>query len=142
MDMHDLFHRLGTGAKFNVRRFSVDTAQFQIEKRKYDFDSSEMLQRLYFFGNKSVPGECGESRTHQELQDAERKEENLTERKREQNKKKRKKMISEITSEEEDSTIQWISSVEAKIEDKKLKRENKLTSGKLEHIRKDKLLAE
>ncbi|KAF6093263.1 DExD-box helicase 52 [Phyllostomus discolor] len=140
MDTHDLFRRLGAGAKFDVRRFSADAARFQVGKRKYDFDSSEVLQRLDFFGNKKfVPGECGESRTHQELQDEEEKEENLTERKREQNKKKRKKMTSEITSEEEGSTIQWISSVEAKIEDKKVKRENKLTSGKLEHIRKEKI---
>lgn len=53
-----------------------------------------MLQGLDFFGNKkSVPGECGGSRTHQELQD-EKKEESLTETKREQIKKKRKKMSS------------------------------------------------
>lgn len=52
-----------------------------------------MLQGLDFFGNKkSVPGECGESGTNQELQDE--KEESLNERKREQNKKKRKKMTS------------------------------------------------
>lgn len=58
-------------------------------------DSSEALQGLDFFGNKkSVPGECGESRTNQELQDEEEKEDSLTERKREQNKKKRKRMTS------------------------------------------------
>uniref|UniRef100_A0A8C0JQG5 DExD-box helicase 52 n=1 Tax=Canis lupus dingo TaxID=286419 RepID=A0A8C0JQG5_CANLU len=94
MDAHDLFRRLGVGAKFDVRRFSADAARFQVGKRKYDFDSSEVLQGLDFFGNKkSVPGERGASRTHQELQDEEKKEESLTERKREQNKKKRK-MIS------------------------------------------------
>lgn len=47
--------------------------------------------------------------------------------------------ILEITSEEEVSTIQWISSVEAKIEDKNVKRKNKLTSGKLEQLRKEKV---
>uniref|UniRef100_A0A673VF18 Probable ATP-dependent RNA helicase DDX52 n=1 Tax=Suricata suricatta TaxID=37032 RepID=A0A673VF18_SURSU len=139
MDAHDLFRRLGVGAKFDVRRFSADAARFQVGKRKYDFDSSEVLQGLDFFGDKkSVPGECGASITYQELQDEEKKE-SLTERKREQNKKKRKMMISEITSQEEGSTIQWISSVEAKIEDKKIKRENKLTSGKLENLRKEKI---
>ncbi|XP_040495763.1 probable ATP-dependent RNA helicase DDX52 [Ursus maritimus] len=138
MDAHDLFRRLGVGAKFDVRRFSADAARFQVGKRKHDFDSSEALQGLDFFGNKkSVPGECGASRTHQELQDEEKKEESLTERKREQ--KKKRKMMSEITSQEEGSTIQWISSVEAKIEDKKIKRENKLTSGKLENLRKEKI---
>ncbi|XP_015399240.2 probable ATP-dependent RNA helicase DDX52 isoform X1 [Panthera tigris] len=127
MDAHDLFRRLGVGAKFDVRRFSADAARFQVGKRKYDFDSSEVLQGLDFFGNKkSVP-----------LQDEEKKE-SLTERKREQNKKKRKMITSEITSQEEGS-IQWISSVEAKIEDKKIKRENKLTSGKLENLRKEKI---
>lgn len=51
-----------------------------------------MLQELDFFGNKkSVPGECGGSKTHQEIQDVEKKEESLTE-KREHNKKRRKMM--------------------------------------------------
>uniref|UniRef100_A0A8C2RZ88 Probable ATP-dependent RNA helicase DDX52 n=1 Tax=Capra hircus TaxID=9925 RepID=A0A8C2RZ88_CAPHI len=140
MDAHDLFRRLGAGAKFDLRRFSADAARFQIGKRKHDFDSSEVLQGLDFFGNKkSVPGDCGALRTHQELRDEEKKEESQIERKKEQNRKKKKKMTSEITSEEEVSTIQWISSVEAKIEDKNVKRENKLTSGKLEQLRKEKL---
>uniref|UniRef100_A0A8C9ILW5 Probable ATP-dependent RNA helicase DDX52 n=1 Tax=Piliocolobus tephrosceles TaxID=591936 RepID=A0A8C9ILW5_9PRIM len=139
MDVHDLFRRLGAGAKFDTRRFSADAARFQIGKRKYDFDSSEVLQGLDFFGNKkSVPGVCGASQTHQKPQNEEKKEESLTERKREQSKKKRKMMTSEI-SQEEGATIQWISSVEAKIEDKKVQRERKLTSGKLEHLRKEKI---
>uniref|UniRef100_A0A2K5X915 RNA helicase n=1 Tax=Macaca fascicularis TaxID=9541 RepID=A0A2K5X915_MACFA len=140
MDVHDLFRRLGAGAKFDTRRFSADAARFQIGKRKYDFDSSEVLQGLDFFGNKkSVPGVCGASQTHQKPQNEEKKEESLTERKKEQSKKKRKMMTSEITSQEEGATIQWISSVEAKIEDKKVPRESKLTSGKLEHLRKEKV---
>lgn len=54
-----------------------------------------MPQGLDFFGNKkSVPGECGGSKTHQEIQDVEKKEESLTEKKREQNKKRRKMMTS------------------------------------------------
>ncbi|PNJ06188.1 DDX52 isoform 7, partial [Pongo abelii] len=44
-----------------------------------------------------------------------------------------------ITSQEEGATIQWMSSVEAKIEDKKVERESKLTSGKLENLRKEKI---
>ncbi|KAM6174292.1 putative ATP-dependent RNA helicase DDX52 [Erethizon dorsatum] len=140
MDVHDLFRRLGAGAKFDVKRFSADAARFQMGKRKYGSDSSEVLQSLDFFGSKkSVPGECGATQTHQELQNEEKKEESLTESKREPNKKKRKKMISEITSHEEGTTIQWMSSVEAKIEDKKAKGENKLTSEKLEHLRKEKI---
>uniref|UniRef100_H0WHD5 Probable ATP-dependent RNA helicase DDX52 n=1 Tax=Otolemur garnettii TaxID=30611 RepID=H0WHD5_OTOGA len=140
MDVHDLFRRLGTGAKFDVRRFSADAARFQIGKRKYDFDSSEVLQGLDFFGSKkSFPGECGASQTHQELQNEEKKEESLTEGKREKNRKKRKKAGFEPTTLEEGTTIQWMSSVNAKIEDKKVKGENKLTSEKLEHLRKEKI---
>lgn len=30
MDAHDLFRRLGVGAKFDVRRFSADAARFQV----------------------------------------------------------------------------------------------------------------
>ena len=50
-----------------------------------------------------------------------------------------KNIFLEVTSQEEVSTIQWISSVEAKIEDTKVKREKKLTSGKLEELRKEKV---
>lgn len=78
-----------------VHRFHFKFFGFQVGKRKYDFASSEVLQGLDFFGNKkSVPGECGESRTNQELQGEEKKEESLTERKREQNKRKRKRVTS------------------------------------------------
>ncbi|VTJ92356.1 Hypothetical predicted protein [Marmota monax] len=95
MDVHDLFRRLGAGAKFDVKRFSADAARFQVGKRKYDFDSSEVMQGLDFFGNKkSVLGDCEVSQTHQELQNEEKKEEGLTEKKREPNKKKRRKLIS------------------------------------------------
>ncbi|MBZ3870241.1 putative ATP-dependent RNA helicase DDX52 [Sciurus carolinensis] len=139
MDVHDLFRRLGAGAKFDVKRFSADATRFQVGKRKYDFDSSEVNQGLDFFGNKkSVLSECEVSQIHRQLQNEEKKEESLTEKKREPNRKKRRKMISEIIS-QEDNTIQWVSSMEANIEDKNVKGENKLSSGKLEHLRKEKI---
>ncbi|XP_036053584.1 probable ATP-dependent RNA helicase DDX52 isoform X1 [Onychomys torridus] len=139
MDAYDLFRRLGAGAKFDVKRFSADAARFQVGKRKYDRNSSEGLQGLDFFGNKkSVSDESGALPT---LQNEEQTEEGLLERSKEPKKKKRKKMISEITAQEDfDTTIQWTSSVEAKIqEEKKAKGEKKLTSGKLEHLRKEKI---
>ncbi|OBS59907.1 hypothetical protein A6R68_08975 [Neotoma lepida] len=142
MDAYDLFRRLGAGAKFDVKRFSADAARFQVGKRKYDPDSSEVLQGLDFFGNKkSVSDESGALPTHEELQNEEQKEGGLLERSKEPKKKKRKKVISEITAQEDfDATIQWTSSVEAKIqEEKEAKGEKKLTSGKLEHLRKEKI---
>ncbi|KAM7333985.1 hypothetical protein ACRRTK_007305 [Alexandromys fortis] len=142
MDAYDLFRRLGAGARFDVKRFSADAARFQVGKRKCDPDSSEVLQGLDFFGNKkSVSDECGTLQTHQELQNEERTEGDLLERSKEPRKKKRRKMISEINAQEDfDTTIQWTSSVEAKIqEEKKAKEEKKLTSGKLEHLRKEKI---
>ena len=75
----------------SVHSFHLKCFGFQIGKRKYDFDSSEVLQGLDFFGNKkSVPGDCGALRTHQELRDEEKKEESPIERKKEQNRKKKK----------------------------------------------------
>lgn len=139
MDAYDLFRRLGAGAKFDVKRFSADAARFQVGKRKYDRDSSEVLQGLDFFGNKkSVSDESGALPTHQH---EEQTEEGLLGRSKEPKKKKRKKMIPEIAAPEDfDTTIQWTSSVEAKIqEENKAKGEKKLTSGKLEHLRKEKI---
>lgn len=136
MDSFDLFRRLGAGAKFDVKRFSADAARFQVGKRKYDSESSEVPKGLDFFGNKkSVSDGCGASQIHQELQ-----HEAKTEVSKEPKKKKRKKTISEIPAEEDfNTTIQWTSSVETKIQDKKDKEEKKLTSGKLEHLRKEKI---
>ncbi|XP_006983219.1 putative ATP-dependent RNA helicase DDX52 [Peromyscus maniculatus bairdii] len=139
MDAYDLFRRLGAGAKFDVKRFSADAARFQVGKRKYDRDSSEVLQGLDFFGNKkSVSDESGALPTHQ---NEEQTEEGPLGRSKEPKKKKRKKMIPEIAAPEDfDTTIQWTSSVEAKIqEENKAKGEKKLTSGKLEHLRKEKI---
>lgn len=50
------------------------------------------------------------------------------------------KNIEIAAPEDFDTTIQWTSSVEAKIqEENKAKGEKKLTSGKLEHLRKEKV---
>ncbi|XP_028746406.1 probable ATP-dependent RNA helicase DDX52 [Peromyscus leucopus] len=139
MDAYDLFRRLGAGAKFDVKRFSADAARFQVGKRKYERDSSEVLQGLDFFRNKkSVSDESGALPTHQ---NEEQTEEGLLGRSKEPKKKKRKKMIPEIAAPEDfDTTIQWTSSVEAKIqEENKAKGEKKLTSEKLEHLRKEKI---
>ncbi|CAO2644613.1 Probable ATP-dependent RNA helicase DDX52 [Lemmus lemmus] len=141
MDAYDLFRRLGAGAKFDVKRFSADAARFQVGKRKCDPDSSEVLQGLDFFGNKkSVSNECGALQTSQELQHEEKTEGDLLERSKEPRKKKRKKMVSEIIAQDSDTAIRWTSSVEAEIrEEKRAQEEKKLTSGKLEHLRKEKI---
>lgn len=143
MDSYDLFRRLGAGAKFDVKRFSADAARFQVGKRKYGSESLEVLKGLDVFGNKkSVSDESGALQIHQELQNEEKTEGGLLEMPKEPKKKKRKKMIAdtEIPAQEDfDTTIQWTSSVEAKIQDTKAKDEKKLTSGKLEHLRKEKI---
>ncbi|XP_003340257.1 probable ATP-dependent RNA helicase DDX52 [Monodelphis domestica] len=148
MDAHDLFRRLGAGAKFDLRRFPTDAARFQLGKRKFDFDSSEVLEDLNFFGNKkSTLAENitslddtlskGEERLQQK---AEHEEDNRIERKRKGNKKKKQssETISFSPSKEED-TIQWTSSLEAKIKNKKGNEENKVTAEKLERLRKEKI---
>ncbi|XP_044532599.1 probable ATP-dependent RNA helicase DDX52 isoform X2 [Gracilinanus agilis] len=144
MDAHDLFRRLGAGAKFDLRRFPADAARFQLGKRKFDFDSSEVLEDLNFFGSKKST--LTENRTslddtlskgeERPQQKAEHEEDNRIERKRKGNKKK--KQSSGYPSKEED-TILWTSSLEAKIKDKKGNGENKVTAEKLERLRKEKI---
>lgn len=141
MDSYDLFRRLGAGAKFDVKRFSADATRFQVGKRKFDSDSLEALKGLDFFGNKkSVSDECVALQIHQEPQNEEKTEGVLLERSKEPKKKKRKKMTSEVPAQEDfDGGIQWTSSVDAKLQDEKVSGEKKLTSGKLEHLRKEKV---
>ncbi|KAM9002717.1 probable ATP-dependent RNA helicase DDX52 isoform X2 [Sarcophilus harrisii] len=145
MDAHDLFRRLGAGAKFDLRRFQTDAARFQLGKRKFDFDSSEVLEELNFFGRKKpTPAENEASLDNSLSKEEERlqqkvegEEDNRIERKRKRNMKKEKQ--TPVGSNKEEETILWMSSLEAKIKNKKGKEENKLTAEKLERLRKQKI---
>ncbi|XP_051850021.1 probable ATP-dependent RNA helicase DDX52 isoform X1 [Antechinus flavipes] len=149
MDAHDLFRRLGAGAKFDLRRFQTDAARFQLGKRKFDFDSSEVLEELNFFGRKKPTPAENEASLDNTLskedkrlqQKAEGEEDNRIERKRKRNMKKEKQTSETISvsSNKEEETILWMSSLEAKIKNKKGKEENKLTAEKLERLRKQKI---
>ncbi|KAM9002716.1 probable ATP-dependent RNA helicase DDX52 isoform X1 [Sarcophilus harrisii] len=149
MDAHDLFRRLGAGAKFDLRRFQTDAARFQLGKRKFDFDSSEVLEELNFFGRKKpTPAENEASLDNSLSKEEERlqqkvegEEDNRIERKRKRNMKKEKQTPETISvgSNKEEETILWMSSLEAKIKNKKGKEENKLTAEKLERLRKQKI---
>ncbi|XP_068934163.1 probable ATP-dependent RNA helicase DDX52 isoform X1 [Petaurus breviceps papuanus] len=149
MDAHDLFRRLGVGAKFDLRRFPADAARFQLGKRKFDFDSSEVLEELNFLGSKkSTPPENGTSLDNALSKGEERVQQkpegeadNRIEKKQKRNVKKRKQASEAIavSSSKEEETILWMSSLEAKIKDKKGKEENKLTAEKLERLRKQKI---
>ncbi|XP_074118169.1 putative ATP-dependent RNA helicase DDX52 isoform X2 [Sminthopsis crassicaudata] len=145
MDAHDLFRRLGAGAKFDLRRFQTDAARFQLGKRKCDLDSSEVLEELNFFGRKRpAPAENEASLDNTLFKEDERsqqkaagEEDNRIERKRKRNMKKEKQ--TSVGSNKEEETILWMSSLEAKIKNKKGKEENKLTAEKLERLRKQKI---
>uniref|UniRef100_A0ABM5EN72 Probable ATP-dependent RNA helicase DDX52 n=1 Tax=Pogona vitticeps TaxID=103695 RepID=A0ABM5EN72_9SAUR len=53
MDAHELFRKLGAGAKFDVKRFRGDAERFKVIRTKEkEADASEILGGLDFFANK------------------------------------------------------------------------------------------
>nr|XP_028572304.1 probable ATP-dependent RNA helicase DDX52 [Podarcis muralis] len=54
MDSHELFRKLGAGAKFDVKRFRRDAERFKVIRTKdKEAGASEILGELDFFANQS-----------------------------------------------------------------------------------------
>ncbi|XP_028938235.1 probable ATP-dependent RNA helicase DDX52 isoform X1 [Ornithorhynchus anatinus] len=154
MDAHDLFLRLGAGAKFDVRRFSGDAKRFQVGKRKSDFESPELSERLDFFGaKKPAPKEPGASGDGVPETGGDEPQDEGTgggetpgtanQRKGKRNAKKRKIQGASgnalLGSAEDGNSILWMSSLEANRTKNQEKEENKPTAEKLERLRKEKV---
>nr|XP_056721017.1 probable ATP-dependent RNA helicase DDX52 [Euleptes europaea] len=158
MDSHELFRRLGAGAKFDVKRFRGDAERFKVIKKK----DKEFLADLDFFASKKLlkPSENGtgasepldeakqSSEVHSEDDMSEsggaankrKRDEQSTEGKRRRRKKK-KTMTQEtapLLAGTENDGLLWMSAVEAKLGVPK-KREEKPTAEKLERARQEKV---
>ncbi|KAM4760178.1 putative ATP-dependent RNA helicase DDX52 [Cyanocitta cristata] len=150
METHELFRRLGAGARFDVRRFGSDARRFGVVKGNR---GSVSLESLDFFGNKEgAPqgsaeegwGLAGaEEEVKQQKDGAEKKDGEVAgKRKRtaesSEGKRKKKKTRGAVSMPElsENNGIKWMSSLEAKFEDAK---DKKPTAEKLERLRREKI---
>ncbi|KAM7033447.1 putative ATP-dependent RNA helicase DDX52 [Acridotheres tristis] len=146
METHELFRRLGTGARFDVRRFGLDARRFGVIKENR---GSVSLESLDFFGNKegtpqgSAQEGWGLAGAEEEVkQQEDGAETNDGKRKRtaesSEGKRKKKKTRGAASMPElsENNGIKWMSSLEAKFEDAK---DKKPTAEKLERLRREKI---
>ncbi|TRY57300.1 hypothetical protein DNTS_008892, partial [Danionella cerebrum] len=110
MDAFDLFRKLGSGAKFDLKRFSKDAERFKIGKSQANDRSSEL--QISFFGNKKdVPSL--ETRLSED-DDVEEVEEELACGKRkwakvEESARKKNKRTSQKTEKRKEDGIHWMS---------------------------------
>ncbi|KAL8199190.1 UNVERIFIED_CONTAM: DEAD (Asp-Glu-Ala-Asp) box polypeptide 52 [Gekko kuhli] len=156
MDSHELFRKLGVGAKFDVKRFRGDAERFKVIKSK----DREHLGDLDFFASKSktLPShsENGTGATEPldeaKLSSDVRSEDDLSEsggaakkRKRDaqnrEGKTRRKKKTTQETAPplagNEKGGLLWMSALEAKLGVPKKKGEEKPTAEKLERARRE-----
>ncbi|XP_014736714.1 PREDICTED: probable ATP-dependent RNA helicase DDX52 isoform X3 [Sturnus vulgaris] len=146
METHELFRRLGTGARFDVRRFGLDARRFGVIKENR---GSVSLESLDFFGNKEgTPqgsaqegwGLAGAEEEVKQKEDGAEKNDGKRKRTAEssEGKRKKKKTRGAVSMPElsENNEIKWMSSLEAKFEDAK---DKKPTAEKLERLRREKI---
>ncbi|KAM4701736.1 putative ATP-dependent RNA helicase DDX52 [Discoglossus pictus] len=154
MDAFDLFRKLGSGARFDLKRFSGDAEKFKLTQSKESSSQpSADLKNLDFFANqtKSVSkrestGVNGKATPMKSPRQIEREDICITDttkkRTRDLANKGKKRKIQESETEGtsgENDYILWMSSLETKLKDNGEKKQRKLTSEKLEQQRLEKI---
>ncbi|OCT94508.1 hypothetical protein XELAEV_18012181mg [Xenopus laevis] len=146
MDAFDLFRKLGSGARFDLKRFSGDAEKFKLKKgNESSLNSSAPLKSLDFFGAE----EKTLSRTNymnKDLDQRQNGDSDLTnkssKRKKDVGKGGKKLKIQEPDtggSSTGDDSILWMSSLEAKLKDSKGKSKKKISMEKMEQQRLEKI---
>ncbi|MEE6469434.1 hypothetical protein FKM82_008621 [Ascaphus truei] len=158
MDTFDLFRKLGSGARFDLKRFSRDAEKFKVTKSKEsDLHSSNVSKSLDFFGNqtKPLPKKCenGMAATEVSGKTTVKKYPGQTEKGDVSTKgqtrkingdvgkkaKKRKRDAADTEPTPENDSILWMSSLEANLKDNREKKQKKPTAEKLEQQRLEKI---
>nr|AAI17611.1 DEAD (Asp-Glu-Ala-Asp) box polypeptide 52 [Danio rerio]AAI65190.1 Ddx52 protein [Danio rerio] len=146
MDAFDLFRKLGSGAKFDLKRFAKDAERFKVGKSQSK-DSSDQLSGISYFGRETQEDTSLDSRPNEddaeEASDEEQKQatESLKAARKKKKGAKRKSEDAEPETREGEG-IQWMSlqnkTKEAKQESKdkpSLKRLKQLHNEKVNRIR-------
>ncbi|XP_067279402.1 probable ATP-dependent RNA helicase DDX52 isoform X1 [Pseudorasbora parva] len=149
MDAFDLFRKLGSGAKFDLKRFARDAERFKVVKSQ-NKSSSQQLAGISFFGTETQENTSLESRLSDD-DGAEESDEKQASGKRnrievdepvkaERKKKKGAKRKSEDTETEksEGEGIQWMSSQDT-AKDPKIESKDKLSLKRLKQLHQEKV---
>ncbi|XP_013929348.1 PREDICTED: probable ATP-dependent RNA helicase DDX52 [Thamnophis sirtalis] len=154
MDAHELFRKLGAGAKFDVRRFRRDAERFGVLRTKEETTkTSEILGSLDFFGKKRKENELHEAQIKtlelsnlpleevaapQKTQAAKKRKGDGQSTKERRKKKKGQETVAVIPGTENDGIL-WMSTLEAKLDIPKSKGKKGPKSQKLKQIRQEKI---
>ncbi|XP_016130476.1 probable ATP-dependent RNA helicase DDX52 [Sinocyclocheilus grahami] len=151
MDAFDLFRKLGSGAKFDLKRFAKDAERFKVVKSQSN-DSSNQLAGVSFFGKETQENTSLESRLSEDDGDEEKEgsdEEQASGKrikmdepvKTARKKKKGAKKKSEDAEPEksEGEGIQWMSSSQDKVKDPKKESKNKPSLKRLKQLHQEKV---
>ncbi|XP_067279403.1 probable ATP-dependent RNA helicase DDX52 isoform X2 [Pseudorasbora parva] len=147
MDAFDLFRKLGSGAKFDLKRFARDAERFKVVKSQ-NKSSSQQLAGISFFGTETQENTSLESRLSDD-DGAEESDEKQASGKRnrievdepvkaERKKKKGAKRKSEETEKSEGEGIQWMSSQDT-AKDPKIESKDKLSLKRLKQLHQEKV---
>ncbi|XP_066491476.1 probable ATP-dependent RNA helicase DDX52 [Tiliqua scincoides] len=157
MDSHELFRRLGAGARFDVKRFRGDAERFKVIRTKdKEVGASQVLGELDFFAgkNKELPNtpensirrNGSQTETNEQLgllNEGEASECAGTVKKRKRDGHsipgKKKKKTTEVVSSTENDGIFWMAALEAKLGAPKNKGEKQPTAEKLKQARQQKI---
>uniref|UniRef100_A0A671LQH3 ATP-dependent RNA helicase n=1 Tax=Sinocyclocheilus anshuiensis TaxID=1608454 RepID=A0A671LQH3_9TELE len=146
MDAFDLFRKLGSGAKFDLRRFGKDAERFKVVKSQSK-DSSNQLAGISFFGKETQENTSLESRLSEDDGEEGSDEEQAsgkrkwTEPVKAARKKKKGAKIKTDDAEPEKSEgegIQWMSSQE-KVNDPKKESKDKPSLKRLKQLHQEKV---
>ncbi|KAK2873038.1 hypothetical protein Q8A67_022935 [Cirrhinus molitorella] len=152
MDAFDLFRKLGSGAKFDLKRFAKDAERFKVGQSQ-NKDSLNQLAGINFFGNETQENTSLDSRLSEDdgEEEKERSDEEQVPGKRKrtevdepvktaQKKKKGANKKTEDTEPEKskEEGIQWMSS-QNKVKDLKKESNDKLSLKKLKQLHTEKI---
>ncbi|XP_070838947.1 probable ATP-dependent RNA helicase DDX52 [Chaetodon trifascialis] len=161
MDAFELFRKLGTGAKFDLKRFGQDAARFKVVRSQRVDGSSDPLSAIDFFGTGSTNGAQSSSQVLGEEDDDEeeygvgsesgnsgaggkRKQRDVeTDLRTKKKKTKSNKVEVEAGSaplkDTEGNGITWTSSLDRKIQNLPSDRKEKSSLKRLKHLHQEKV---
>uniref|UniRef100_A0A672RNZ3 ATP-dependent RNA helicase n=1 Tax=Sinocyclocheilus grahami TaxID=75366 RepID=A0A672RNZ3_SINGR len=140
MDAFDLFRKLGSGAKFDLKRFGKDAERFKVVKSQSK-DRSNQLAGISFFGKETQENTSLESRLSEDDGDEEQAsgKRKWTELVKTTRKKGAKIKTDDAEPEKSDGEgIQWMSSQE-KVNDPKKESKDKPSLKRLKQLRQEKV---
>uniref|UniRef100_A0A8C4F2V4 Probable ATP-dependent RNA helicase DDX52 n=1 Tax=Dicentrarchus labrax TaxID=13489 RepID=A0A8C4F2V4_DICLA len=130
MDAFDLFRKLGSGAKFDLKRFGQDAARFKVGRSPVVNSSSHPLSAIDYFGEGEVGSDSGDSGAGGKRKQKDEERDVRT---------KKKKMKIRKVEDTQGNGITWTSSLDRKIQNLPSDGKEKSSLKRLKHLHQEKV---